>query len=29
VRSKAAGMDAHMAKPYSREQLKELLETWM
>jgi two-component system, sensor histidine kinase len=29
VRSKAAGMDAHMAKPYSRDQLKELLETWM
>ncbi|HET9977293.1 MAG TPA: response regulator [Burkholderiaceae bacterium] len=29
VKSKAAGMDAHMAKPYSREQLKDLLETWM
>jgi CheY-like chemotaxis protein len=29
VRSKAAGMDAHLAKPYSRDQLKELLEAWM
>jgi len=29
AKSKEAGMDAHMAKPYSREQLKELLETWM
>jgi len=29
AKSKAAGMDAHMAKPYSREQLKVLLETWM
>ena len=25
----AAGMDAHMAKPYSREQLRELLERWL
>jgi CheY-like chemotaxis protein len=25
----AAGMDAHLAKPYSRSQLRELLERWL
>jgi CheY-like chemotaxis protein len=24
-----AGMDAHLAKPYSREQLKELVQRWL
>jgi CheY-like chemotaxis protein len=28
-RSKAAGMDAHLAKPYTRSQLREVLRTWM
>jgi signal transduction histidine kinase/CheY-like chemotaxis protein len=27
--SRAAGMDAHLAKPYTREQLRELLATWL
>ena len=25
----AAGMDAHLAKPYSREQLRELVRRWI
>ena len=25
----AAGMDAHLAKPYSREQLRELVQRWL
>ena len=29
VRSRIAGMDGHMAKPYSRAQLRELLMTWL
>jgi CheY-like chemotaxis protein len=29
VRSFAAGMDAHLAKPYSREQLQELMAAWL
>ena len=31
ARAKAldAGMDAHLAKPYSREQLKELVQRWL
>ena len=28
-RSRAAGMDGHMAKPYTRAQLRELLVTWL
>jgi signal transduction histidine kinase/CheY-like chemotaxis protein len=28
-RAKAAGMDAHLAKPYTRTQLKELLQEWL
>jgi len=28
-RSRAAGMDAHMAKPYTRAQLRELLRAWL
>ena len=28
-RSLEAGMDAHLAKPYTREQLRELLKTWL
>ena len=28
-RALAAGMDAHLAKPYTREQLRELLKTWL
>jgi len=27
--SLAAGMDAHLAKPYTREQLRELLQQWL
>jgi len=29
MRSRAAGMDGHMAKPYTRAQLRELLGTWL
>ena len=29
VRSREAGMDAHLAKPYTRDQLRELLRTWL
>ncbi|MFO1272543.1 MAG: ATP-binding protein [Rubrivivax sp.] len=29
VQSLAAGMDAHLAKPYTREQLRELLQQWL
>jgi CheY-like chemotaxis protein len=29
VQSLAAGMDAHLAKPYSRTQLRELLHRWL
>ena len=29
ARSSAAGMDAHLAKPYTRAQLRELLKTWL
>ena len=29
VRSRDAGMDAHLAKPYTREQLQELLKAWL
>jgi signal transduction histidine kinase len=29
AQSMAAGMDAHLAKPYSREQLRELLKRWL
>jgi CheY-like chemotaxis protein len=29
VRSRDAGMDAHLAKPYTREQLRELLKVWL
>ena len=29
VRSREAGMDAHLAKPYTRGQLQELLKTWL
>ena len=28
-RSREAGMDGHLAKPYTREQLKELLRAWL
>jgi CheY-like chemotaxis protein len=28
-RSLAAGMDAHLAKPYGRDQLRELLAVWL
>ena len=28
-RSREAGMDSHLAKPYTREQLRELLKTWL
>ena len=28
-RTRIAGMDAHMAKPYSRRQLKETLQRWL
>jgi two-component system, sensor histidine kinase len=29
VRSREAGMDAHLAKPYTRDQLREMLRTWL
>jgi CheY-like chemotaxis protein len=29
TRSRLAGMDGHMAKPYTRAQLRELLGTWL
>jgi CheY-like chemotaxis protein len=29
VRSREAGMDGHLAKPYTREQLLELLRNWL
>ncbi len=29
VRSREAGMDAHLAKPYTRDQLQELLKVWL
>ena len=29
VRSREAGMDAHLAKPYTRDQLQELLRNWL
>jgi signal transduction histidine kinase/CheY-like chemotaxis protein len=29
ARSREAGMDAHLAKPYTRDQLQELLKTWL
>ena len=29
ARSREAGMDAHLAKPYTRDQLKELLKAWL
>jgi len=29
ARSKAVGMDAHLAKPYTRQQLRELLGQWL
>lgn len=29
ARSREAGMDAHLAKPYTRDQLQELLRTWL
>ena len=29
ARSQVAGMDGHMAKPYTRAQLRELLATWL
>ena len=29
AQSLAAGMDAHLAKPYTREQLRELLQQWL
>ena len=29
VRSREAGMDAHLAKPYTRDQLQELLKSWL
>jgi len=29
VRSQAAGMDAHLSKPYTREQLREMLKAWL
>ncbi|MEO8808258.1 MAG: ATP-binding protein [Burkholderiaceae bacterium] len=29
ARSREAGMDAHLAKPYTREQLQELLKSWL
>ena len=29
VRSREAGMDAHLAKPYTRDQLREMLRSWM
>ena len=29
VRSREAGMDAHLAKPYTRDQLRELLSAWL
>ena len=29
LRSREAGMDAHLAKPYTREQLREMLKTWL
>jgi two-component system, sensor histidine kinase len=29
MRSREAGMDAHLAKPYTREQLQELLKSWL
>ena len=29
VQALAAGMDAHLAKPYSREQLRELVRHWL
>jgi len=27
--AQAAGMDAHLAKPYTRSQLRDLLKTWL
>jgi len=29
ARSKASGMDGHLAKPYTRAQLRALLSTWL
>jgi CheY-like chemotaxis protein len=29
IRSREAGMDAHLAKPYTRDQLQELLKAWL
>ena len=29
LRSREAGMDAHLAKPYTRDQLREMLKTWL
>ena len=29
VRTRAAGMDAHLSKPYTREQLRAMLEAWL
>jgi CheY-like chemotaxis protein len=29
ARSRASGMDGHLAKPYTRAQLKALLATWL
>jgi CheY-like chemotaxis protein len=28
-RARESGMDAHMAKPYGREQLRDLLQRWL
>ena len=29
ARSREAGMDAHLAKPYTRAQLRDVLKTWL
>ena len=29
VRTRQAGMDGHLAKPYTRDQLQELVSTWL
>ena len=29
ARSREAGMDAHLAKPYTRDQLRELIQAWL
>jgi CheY-like chemotaxis protein len=29
VRSREAGMDGHLAKPYTREQLRDLINSWL